>query len=98
MKGTVSPLFRAIRPKLCRNFAFRQNFHSRKLGEITIFYAVNNLELSRIGNVRYLFKHFHPFMLNVKKLVKRALRILSCKHRKIFKVCLATLEHYAREG
>ena len=31
-----------IRPKLRRNRAFPQNFHTRKLGEITIteFYAV----------------------------------------------------------
>ena len=28
------------RPKLCENRAFPQNFHTRKLGEITIFYAV----------------------------------------------------------
>ena len=35
--------FRAICPKLCRNCAFPQNFHTRKLGEITIFYAVNAL-------------------------------------------------------
>ena len=28
------------RPKLCGNCAFPQNFHTRKLGEITVFYAV----------------------------------------------------------
>ena len=27
-------------PKLCGNCAFPQNFHIRKLGEITVFYAV----------------------------------------------------------
>ena len=27
-------------PKLCGNYAFPQNFHSRKLGKITLFYAV----------------------------------------------------------
>ena len=27
-------------PKLCENCAFPQNFHIRKLGEITVFYAV----------------------------------------------------------
>ena len=26
--------------KLCRNCAFQQNFHTRKSGEITVFYAV----------------------------------------------------------
>ena len=31
-----------MRPlKLCGNCAFTQNFHTRKLGEITVFYAVN---------------------------------------------------------
>ena len=25
---------------LCGNFAFSQNFHTRKLGEITVFFAV----------------------------------------------------------
>ena len=28
------------RPKLCGNCAFPKNFHTRKLGEITVFYAV----------------------------------------------------------
>ena len=28
------------RPKLCGNCAFPQNFHTMKLGEITVFYAV----------------------------------------------------------
>ena len=27
-------------PKLCGNCAFVQNFHTRKLGEITVFFAV----------------------------------------------------------
>ena len=27
-------------PKLCGNCAFTQNFHNRKLGEITVFYEV----------------------------------------------------------
>ena len=27
-------------PKLCRNCAFPQNFHTRKLGEITVFFTV----------------------------------------------------------
>ena len=31
----------ANRPKLCGNCAFPQNFHTRKLGEITVFFAVN---------------------------------------------------------
>ena len=30
----------AIRPKLCGNCSFPQNLHTRKLGEITVFYVV----------------------------------------------------------
>ena len=32
--------FVANRPKLCGNYAFPQNFHTRKLVEITVFFAV----------------------------------------------------------
>ena len=39
-EGTVSAEFRAIRPNLCGNCAFLQNFHTRKLGEILVFYAM----------------------------------------------------------
>ena len=31
-------------PKLCRNCAFPQNFHTRTLGEISVFYAVWGLK------------------------------------------------------
>ena len=30
-----------IRPKLCGNCAFPKNFHTKKLGEITVFFAVS---------------------------------------------------------
>ena len=33
--------FRAIRPKLCGNCAFPQNFHTRKSGKIMVFFAVS---------------------------------------------------------
>ena len=39
-KGTVSAEFWTIRPKLCGNCDFRQNFHTMKLGKITVFYTV----------------------------------------------------------
>ena len=39
-KRTVFVEFRANRPKLCENCAFLQNFHTRKLGEISVSYAV----------------------------------------------------------
>ena len=33
-------IYMHIRPKLCGNCAFPQNFHTRELGEISVFYAV----------------------------------------------------------
>ena len=39
-KGTVFVQFRAIRPKLCGNCAFLPNFHTRKSGEMTVFFPV----------------------------------------------------------
>ena len=39
-KSTVSTEFRAICWKLCRNCAFPQNLHTRKLGEISVFYSL----------------------------------------------------------
>ena len=39
-KATVSAKFRANHSKLCGNYVFPQNFHTRKLGEITVFFAV----------------------------------------------------------
>ena len=33
-------LFIGFRPKLCGNCSFLQNYHTKKLGEITVFYAV----------------------------------------------------------
>ena len=37
----------AIHLKLCRNCAFPQNFHTTKLGEIGVFYAVSGITLSK---------------------------------------------------
>ena len=45
-KGTVSSEFRAIRPKLCGNYVFPQNFHTMKLGGITAFYAALVLSIT----------------------------------------------------
>ena len=42
-KGTVSAEFRANRPKLCGNCAFEQNFHTMKVGEIWVFYAMYSI-------------------------------------------------------
>ena len=36
-----------IRPKLSGNCAFSQNFHTRKSGEITVFYAVEPIKYSK---------------------------------------------------
>ena len=56
-KGTVSALFQAIRPKLCGNCPFPQNFHIRKLGEITVFYAVLNWWQDLYGLLRFPSQH-----------------------------------------
>ena len=39
-KDTVSAEFRAFRTKLCGNYAFQQNFHNRKLDEISVICVV----------------------------------------------------------
>ena len=39
-KKTVIKIDSYTRPKLCGNCTFPQNFHTMKLGEITVFYAV----------------------------------------------------------
>ena len=44
-KGTVSAEFRANRPKTQRKLCFPQNFHTRKLGEITVFNTVFNSDV-----------------------------------------------------
>ena len=49
-KAQFSAYFRAIRPKLCGNCAFPQSFHTRKLGEITVFFAVVGNNIPRILN------------------------------------------------
>ena len=38
-KDTLDVLFWAFYLKLCGNCAFPPNFHSKKLGEISVFYA-----------------------------------------------------------
>ena len=48
-KGTVSADFRTIRPKLWRTCTFPWNFYTRKLGEISLFYAVLFIE-SNVSN------------------------------------------------
>ena len=50
--------------RMARNYAetaFLQNFHTMKLGEITVFYAVVILMKSRIysGNDRYIVKYVY---------------------------------------
>ena len=47
-KSAVSAQFRVIRLKLCGNCAFPENLHTRKSGEIMLFFAV------LIGGVRLL--------------------------------------------
>ena len=48
--------FRANQPKLCRNRAFPQNFHTRKFGEITVFYAVFKIEFGILSWVLIIWR------------------------------------------
>ena len=50
--------FRANRPKLCGNCAFPQSFHTRKLGEITAFYAVRRT-WNKTKNQLFIFYAMH---------------------------------------
>ena len=54
------------RPKLCENYAFQQNFHTRKLGQITVFFIVlmnihlTGCDLTKTFNFQnYYFPEYH---------------------------------------
>ena len=49
-KGSVSVEVLANRPKLWENCPFPQSFHTRKLGEFSVFYAVMP-ETSPLANI-----------------------------------------------
>ena len=49
---------RAIRRKLCGNFAFLQNFHTRKLGEKLVFCAEPNTHIASKIHEVYLDYYF----------------------------------------
>ena len=46
----------SFRPKLGRNCAFLQNFHSRKSGEITVFFPVIIVKIKESGSLVLLEK------------------------------------------
>ena len=48
--GNFVETFFAICPKLCGNSAFAQNLQTRKLGEITVFYAVKRPRFKELIN------------------------------------------------
>ena len=60
-KGTVSVEFWEIRPKLCGNCVFPQNFHTRNFGEISVFYAVSDYSVhlvpTHIAAIQNVDKH-----------------------------------------
>ena len=55
LNGAVSEECPAIRLKLCGNCAFPQNFHTGKLGEISVLYLVIVIKLNLGGLFRSLF-------------------------------------------
>ena len=51
-----SAQFRANQPKLCGNYSFPQNFHTRKVGETTVIYAVKLAEIKKVfGKTFFIF-------------------------------------------
>ena len=51
--------FTAIRPKLCGNGTFPQNFQTRKLGETTVFFAVIVIIVCRVEVYQYIYVGDH---------------------------------------
>ena len=68
-KESVSTSFWVIGPKLCGNCAFAQNFHSRKLGEITVFLALlqgsNIQNKSQLKEFDYIQSSFGIFLVQM---------------------------------
>ena len=65
MNGKQMGQIWTIRPKLCGNCAFSQNFYTKKLGEITVFFAVLYVYIQRkkrneSHNVTHSFPRFKP--------------------------------------
>ena len=58
-KGTISAQFRAIRPKLCRNYVFLQNFNTKKPGEIAVFLAEGGITY---GYYCYLHHYYQTYI------------------------------------
>ena len=66
-KGAVAVECQAIPPKLSKT-AFPQNFHTRKLGEISIFYAVMEIQLRLIEPIiilRYCMSVVYLVQINI---------------------------------
>ena len=62
LETAILPLLNGVkyrnRPKLCGNCVISQNFHTRKLGEFTVFYAVINFQKLKIKLGTELQKNF----------------------------------------
>ena len=88
-KCTVATEYRVIRRKLCGNCAFPQNFHTRKLVEITVFCAVlmNNKQKHISDTVEHtccncLLKErttFNIIMVFMTKSIAHKPSIISCE-------------------
>ena len=46
-------MHKIFRAKLCQNCAFPKNFHTRKLGEITVFYAVISNDINTLRVLQF---------------------------------------------
>ena len=92
-KHTVCVGFQAIRLNFSPNCAFPRNFHTRKLGEITVFYAVfadttqykkNSLEHNSplTTSAQYIF-WIEPYLANMDKAILVFCNKISIKKNKI---------------
>ena len=66
LKGTVSTKFWENCQKLCRNFSVLQNFRTKWLGEITIFFAVSisNLRCWNRSKILMIPTYKHAYLSN----------------------------------
>ena len=88
-KGTVSAEFRANCLKLCANFVFPQNFHTPKLGEITVFYA-KKIEKSKHAKVGHSKKPGKEKTLHFKEAINITATSSSFTTGSCFKLLLHT--------
>ena len=82
----ISGIVSVLRPKLCGSCAFSQNFHTRKLGETSVFYAVPCI-LGSIMHGKYQLLQ----LIISKQLQKNFPKSLHCKGTCLFQTLVAAV-------